>query len=101
MREPTGRLGRLRSLVNYCAGCRYDPKRRTGPDACPFNYLYWTFLDQVKQEKFDVGQRMALVLKQLEKIPAAELGLMREARDFFLATMTPDKNGWAFHSDRG
>ena len=26
------------------AGCRYDPKRKTGPDACPFNYLYWAFL---------------------------------------------------------
>jgi deoxyribodipyrimidine photolyase-related protein len=31
-------------MSNYCRGCRYDVKQRTGPDACPFNALYWDFL---------------------------------------------------------
>jgi deoxyribodipyrimidine photolyase-related protein len=34
----------IRKMSDYCAGCRYDPRQRTGPDACPYNFLYWSFL---------------------------------------------------------
>ncbi|MEO0541805.1 MAG: cryptochrome/photolyase family protein, partial [Cyanobacteria bacterium P01_A01_bin.105] len=31
-------------MSDYCKGCRYNHKARTGPDACPFNFFYWDFL---------------------------------------------------------
>jgi deoxyribodipyrimidine photolyase-related protein len=31
-------------MSDYCGSCRYKVKKRTGPDACPFNALYWDFL---------------------------------------------------------
>jgi deoxyribodipyrimidine photolyase-related protein len=34
----------IHKMSDYCGGCRYDPKARTGPTACPFNSLYWNFL---------------------------------------------------------
>ncbi len=91
----------LQRMSDYCGGCRYDPKRRTGEGACPFNYLYWSFLDDVRRGGFDVGQRMALVLKQLEKLPAAELAAMRAEREAFLASLAPDASGWTFAHDQG
>ena len=30
-------------MSDYCKGCRYDRKKRTGDDACPFTVLYWDF----------------------------------------------------------
>ena len=30
-------------MSDYCGHCRYDVKQRLGPDACPFNALYWDF----------------------------------------------------------
>ncbi|MCO5732126.1 cryptochrome/photolyase family protein [Rhizobium sp. SSA_523] len=33
-------------MSDYCAGCRYDVRKKTGEDACPFNALYWHFLDR-------------------------------------------------------
>jgi deoxyribodipyrimidine photolyase-related protein len=39
----------ISKMSDYCAGCRYTPKMRTGPDACPFNFLYWNFLLEHEQ----------------------------------------------------
>ncbi len=33
-------------MTNYCKGCSYNPKERTGDTACPFTTLYWDFLDR-------------------------------------------------------
>ncbi|MBK8006461.1 MAG: hypothetical protein IPK12_21910 [Gemmatimonadetes bacterium] len=90
----------LNRMSDYCGGCRYDPKQRTGPDACPFNYLYWSFLDDIRQRKLDVGQRMALVLKGLGKISAGELAAMREERERFVASLAADETGWEFRHDQ-
>lgn len=35
----------INTMSDYCGGCRYDPKKRTGPTACPFTAGYWTFMD--------------------------------------------------------
>lgn len=34
----------INRMSNYCGGCRYKVAKKNGPDACPFNYLYWDFL---------------------------------------------------------
>ena len=34
----------INKMSNYCRGCRYKVSVKTGPDACPFNPLYWHFL---------------------------------------------------------
>ena len=34
----------INKMSDYCKTCRYDVKQKTGPDACPFNPLYWGFL---------------------------------------------------------
>jgi deoxyribodipyrimidine photolyase-related protein len=33
----------LKRMTGHCAGCRFDPRQRTGEDACPFTTLYWDF----------------------------------------------------------
>jgi deoxyribodipyrimidine photolyase-related protein len=36
----------LDRMSDHCAGCRFDPRKRTGDDACPFTTLYWDVLDR-------------------------------------------------------
>ncbi len=36
----------INAMSDYCGGCRYDVRQKTGPEACPFNPLYWDFLDR-------------------------------------------------------
>jgi deoxyribodipyrimidine photolyase-related protein len=33
-------------MSDYCSGCRYNPKKRLGEDACPFTAGYWAYLDR-------------------------------------------------------
>lgn len=55
-----------RMSEGYCEKCRYHPDQRTGPDACPFNTLYWDFLDR-HRERLAGNPRMAIPLKSAEK----------------------------------
>ena len=34
----------INRMSDYCRGCRYKVSKKAGPDACPFNYLYWNFM---------------------------------------------------------
>ncbi|MEM9736677.1 MAG: cryptochrome/photolyase family protein, partial [Pseudomonadota bacterium] len=34
----------INKMSDYCPGCAYDVKTKTGEGACPFNPLYWDFL---------------------------------------------------------
>jgi len=36
----------INKMSDYCSACAYDVRQRTGDDACPFNALYWDFLDR-------------------------------------------------------
>jgi deoxyribodipyrimidine photolyase-related protein len=56
-------------MSNYCDGCRFDPAKATGADACPFTTLYWDFL--MRHEKLlRQNQRMALQVKNLARLDA-------------------------------
>jgi deoxyribodipyrimidine photolyase-related protein len=36
----------INKMSDYCGTCAYDVRRKTGEGACPFNALYWDFLDR-------------------------------------------------------
>ncbi|MCW4114454.1 cryptochrome/photolyase family protein [Aurantimonas sp. MSK8Z-1] len=36
----------IHKMSDYCENCVFDVTRKLGPRACPFNYLYWDFLDR-------------------------------------------------------
>lgn len=55
-------------MSDHCRGCPYDPKRRTGEDACPFTTLYWDFLDR-HRERFATNGRMRNQLAGLRRLP--------------------------------
>ena len=56
----------IKKMSNYCKGCAYKPKETTGEQACPFNSLYWDFLDRHK-ERFGSNPRMSLVMANWDK----------------------------------
>jgi deoxyribodipyrimidine photolyase-related protein len=57
----------IQRMGDYCRGCLYDPKARSGENACPFNALYWDFLRRHKAH-LRKNPRMTTALRQLERL---------------------------------
>jgi deoxyribodipyrimidine photolyase-related protein len=66
----------MQRMGDYCKGCVYDPGRRIGDDACPFNALYWDFFDR-HATAFDGNPRLSMVYLQLQKMPQADRQALR------------------------
>jgi deoxyribodipyrimidine photolyase-related protein len=72
----------INKMSNYCSGCVYNPKARTGEGACPFNFLYWDFLAR-HREKLQSQGRLNLILSQLDRIPPEELAMMQKQSEAY------------------
>jgi deoxyribodipyrimidine photolyase-related protein len=63
-------------MSDYCRSCRYDVKDRLGDNACPFNALYWDFLDRNLKRLRGQG-RMMMPLRTLENMAETERQALR------------------------
>jgi deoxyribodipyrimidine photolyase-related protein len=57
----------VKRMTEYCGGCRFNPTKRTGEDACPFTTLYWDFLDR-HRDTFAKNHRMAQQVAGLNRL---------------------------------
>jgi deoxyribodipyrimidine photolyase-related protein len=74
--------GYISRMSNYCQGCRYKPELKTGPEACPFNYLYWDFYAR-HEARFAKNPRIGMALKTLnKKKPGEREAIADSAREF-------------------
>ncbi len=75
----------INRMSDYCGGCRYSPKQRTGPNACPYNYLYWNFLIE-NESKLRANPRTGQNVLGLRYINDAQRATIREeAKQFLIA----------------
>lgn len=58
----------INKMSDYCSKCKYNQKEATTDDACPFNALYWDFLER-NQKVFAKNHRMQMMLRNLETRP--------------------------------
>jgi deoxyribodipyrimidine photolyase-related protein len=73
----------INKMSNYCGGCKFNFRKRTGDDACPFTTLYWEFLDR-NHAALKGNPRMKFPVKNLEKLrkdAPEELAAIRQKAD--------------------
>jgi deoxyribodipyrimidine photolyase-related protein len=70
----------INRMSNYCSSCSYDVTRRSGEGACPVNVLYWDFLAR-HRERFVNHPRMAMMIRNLDRLDADELVQIRRSAD--------------------
>lgn len=57
----------INRMSNYCRQCRYKVSLKHGPSACPFNYLYWDFL-QRNRSRLQGNPRLNMVYRTLDRM---------------------------------
>lgn len=56
----------IHKMSDYCGGCAYQVKQKTGADACPFNSLYWHFMNRHRKE-FERNPRVGMIFRNWDK----------------------------------
>ena len=77
----------LQRMGDHCKGCAYNPKARTGDDACPFNALYWDFFDRHRAH-FQHNPRLGVVYHQLSRMDGEALTALQEQSARTLARLS-------------
>ncbi len=82
----------INRMSDYCRGCAYDVRQKNGAEACPFNYLYWDFLDRHRR-KLSANPRLAQVYRTWDKMDDARKSAVRKDARRFLKGLQPADPG--------
>ncbi|MCC5905804.1 MAG: cryptochrome/photolyase family protein [Balneolaceae bacterium] len=55
----------INKMSDYCKQCEYSISKKTGENACPFNYLYWNFVDK-QRETFNKSGRVNFMVNMFD-----------------------------------
>lgn len=67
-------------MSNYCGTCYYSKKEKVGEKACPFNSLYWNFIDR-HLDKWEKNHRMGMMVANWKKQdPEQKVELLERAK---------------------
>ena len=80
----------INKMSNYCKKCKYKVSEKTGPDACPFNYLYWDFIIR-NEKKLRSNPRMGLIYKNLDRMDHEKYITIKSDSDLFFNKLVKDE----------
>lgn len=81
----------INKMSNYCGSCKYKPAVKNGPSACPFNYLYWDFIDRNAGE-LRGNPRLGFMYSTLDRMGDDKRRAIKEdTRRFFKAIENNEK----------
>lgn len=73
-------------MSDFCDGCTYDVRQKSGPRACPFNYLYWAFLLR-NRPALAGNTRLAMPYRTLDRWSEAARQRCLDEAEAFLGTL--------------
>jgi deoxyribodipyrimidine photolyase-related protein len=88
----------INRMSDYCKGCKYDVKQKTGPKACPFNTLFWDFMVR-NRELLSSNPRLGMLLRTWDKRAPEDQEAVLESAAEFLANLAPADHSWTFDDD--
>ena len=84
----------INTMSNYCKGCRYSPTKKTGDGSCPFNSLYWHFMDR-HRDRLESNHRIGRIYANWDRMDDAKRQAYLETAEAFLDSLEPADASWA------
>lgn len=84
----------INKMSNYCKDCRYSVSKKTEEDACPFNSLYWYFMDR-HRDRFQSNPRIGRIYSNWDRMGEDKQQAYLDRAEAFLDTLEPAGDGWA------
>lgn len=76
----------INRMSDYCKGCAYKVSQKTGEGACPFNTLYWHFLDR-HRDRFSNNARMGNMYRTWDRMDEEKRATVLADADAVLAKL--------------
>ena len=77
----------INKMSDYCKKCDYKVTEKSGDEACPFNYLYWHFLDS-NRKKLIGNNRIGMMYKTFDRMGKDRQRIIRKDSKAFLSSIT-------------
>ncbi|MFN4299785.1 MAG: cryptochrome/photolyase family protein [Thermaurantimonas sp.] len=72
----------ISKMSNYCDSCHYNPRKRYGEGACPFNSLYWHFYDR-HRKLLEKNPRIGMMYQSLDRMAENERqNILKQAEEY-------------------
>ncbi len=78
----------INKMSDYCSDCRYNVRKKTGDEACPFNALYWDFLAR-NESKLRGNPRLGQTYRAWDRMSDQKQAEYRATAETFLNTLEP------------
>ena len=76
----------INKMSDYCGSCRYQVKQKNGTEACPFNYLYWDFLDR-HRTRLSGNPRLGQIYRTWDRMDEDRRAAVRDDAERFLKNL--------------
>lgn len=73
----------MHKMGDYCTHCVYSHKEKIGENACPFNSLYWDFIDR-NRARLSSNRRMSMMYRVWDKYDADTQQKILEQAAYYL-----------------
>ncbi|QIG55024.1 cryptochrome/photolyase family protein [Altererythrobacter sp. BO-6] len=84
----------INKMSDYCKGCRYKVSQKTGDGACPFNPLYWHFMNR-HRDRLESNHRIGRIYATWDRMGETKQREYLTSAENFLDTLVPAREDWA------
>ena len=82
----------INKMSDYCGKCFYDVREKAGPNACPFNYLYWDFMIR-NRAKLSGNHRLRNQYGTLDRMSESRIAEIQLDAKTYLDALEPAESG--------
>lgn len=76
----------INKMSDYCKSCHYDHKARSGEGSCPFNSLYWHFMDK-HAKRLATNPRTGMIFRSWDNMDPEQRTTILDTAESYLANL--------------